>query len=209
MKLKTKILLLNLVIFVILTILLLTAEHTLKLKFENTFKKETENLFFVIEDLLNQYNNRVARSLNAVFADINIKINFQLKIEDKIKELTEKYLNGEDIKLIAYFNQDNSLYKYFSVSSLSKVKAEKLLEKIKTLNSGENRFINIQNGIYLISKRNLYINYKSGSIAVAVPYPSDSFFNDILTMCNAGIFATIWSNNKLLGGNYHLLYSEK
>ncbi len=209
MKLKTKILLINLFIFVLLSSLVLIAEHALKIKFENTFKNETKNLFFTIEEIIDQDNEKIFSSMQNVFSNSILRINLRWKTEDTLKELSYKLMFENSIKLIAYFNSDSTLYKYFISGAMDKETIKKLLEKLSRLKPGEKRFISIKNSIFIIAKKNVSEYNQNFSISLAIPYPSESFFNDIIAMTNNTVYTAIWDGNNLLGGNYHLIFSEK
>ncbi len=208
MKLKNKILLINCIVFICFTATILSLSYFLKHKFEETFKKESENIFFLVENLTEIYNQKMAQAVNDVFNDINLKINLQLKIKDKLLKLSAQKIDAHKISLLAYYNDDKSLYTFLSDYSLPDNTKNKILKYINKLKTPSTRLINVNNNIFLIVKSNIYKNKNNEAIGIAISYPSDTFFNDILTLGSTALYVAIWEKGNLIGANYHIFYSD-
>ena len=208
MKLKNKIFLINGIVFICFIVIILYLSYFLKNKFQESFKKESENIFFLVENLINLHNQRMAHAVNEIFSDINLKIDLQLKIKDKLSKLANKKIMTYKIALMACYNADKSLYAYFSNYSLSDDLKVKILNYINNAKSPSSKLLNIYNNLYIVIKNNIFKNKNSEAIGIAIPYPSDSFFSDLLTLGSTALYVAIWEKGKLLAANYHIYYSD-
>jgi len=214
MKLKSKIILINSLLLVILTITIYFIGNKVTNRFEKFFKQETESIFFVIQALINKDIDNIKLALNNIYSDTNLKLTFFLKDKNKLAEFAENKVIQFNLYAIIFLNSDKSLYGFYSLEPINRATQKKILLKIRHFSAEKNDFyFNINNKLYFAVVEPVYNkytsnNFKIGYIGIIQPFPSYSFFNDILLIGNNEIYCGLWQNNKLLGANYHLFYSK-
>ena len=211
MKLRSKIVLINSILLIILTYTIFFISTKITSKFEKFYLQETESIFFTIQSLIEDKIINIKQTINNIYSDNNLKLIFFLKDKKRLEIKSNEKILQFDITALIYLNPDKTLFSLYSSAYLSNDIKKLMLSKVK--NKENNFFININNKIYFSIVKpvyNQYISkdYKIGYIAIIQAFPSSTFFNDILMIGRNEIYCSLWYKNKLLGANYHLFYSD-
>ncbi len=214
MKLKTKVILINTALLLILTVVISIISRRTTNKFEQFFKQETESIFFTIQSLINKDVDNIKIAINNIYSDNNLKLTFFLKDKDRLKDISYDKLLQFDISGLIYLTNKKKLYTSIFEPTIGENIRTSILSKLKNSKKEEIEFyINKNNKIFFSIMKpvfNTYIskNYKIGYLAIILSFPSSTFFNDILLIGHNEIYCGFWFKNKLLGANYHIFYSK-
>jgi len=211
LKLKTKILLINSFVFIILFTIVSAGSYILKNRLIESFKGDTEKLFSILTSLLEQKNKIIVTNIEDIMLDQTLKLGFTIINDDILTNISHKKIITNRFIMIAYYNSDGSIFKTFAANNIFEESQIKLLNYLNIIPPEEIHFLPLSNKLYIVTKKAFfdYKNSKIGFIGIVLPYPSESFFTDLLIMSDSEFYAALWSEDSLVAGNYNLFYSEK
>ena len=219
MRLQQKIHISTFAVFIPLMITILAISLNLKDQARETFYQEAETVANFVDFICQNEVDKIDLAIKAVLNDNSLPTYFLLELSDTLNFRCRKLSDKFDLTLLALFNRDGS-FSTFHIPDQNRSHDENhkmedkisfLLKELKAPQAGnQQNLITFADQLYLIYKAPLITNQEEtiGTIGLALPFPSETFFDDIYALSSATLEVAFWRGRKLLVGSPTLTSSH-
>ncbi|MCK5682039.1 hypothetical protein KAI46_14635, partial [bacterium] len=212
MKLQKKIYLSILAVFLPLMIAIMAISLSLRDQARETFHHEAEAAANFVDFSCRQEIRRLDLAIKAVLNDQSLSTSPHYDLKNTLKHRCQELINEFDLTILAFYNPDSSTASvHVAGPEPSPNKADKKNNKISFLLKNfhpkkidrEQTLIAFNGQLFLAYKAPLVVDDEGavGSLGFFIPFPSETFFDDIYSQSAATIEVAFWRGRQLLASS--------
>ncbi len=213
MKLQQKIHLSILAVFIPLMIAILAISLNLKNQAQETFYQEAETAANFVDFTCRQEIRKLDLAIKAVLNDQSLPTSFHYDLKkNTLKHRCQELIDKFGLTLLAFYNTDGSLSSVHRATHKQQPhgggqeedKTSFLLTALQpTKVNQEQKLITFADQLFLAYRTPLIVDDEGvvGSLGFILPFPSETFFDDIYSHSSATIEVGFWQGRQLLVGS--------
>ncbi|MBN2808827.1 MAG: response regulator [Deltaproteobacteria bacterium] len=193
-------------------ITILTISFYAKEQARKTFFQEAETTANLVDFACQQEIRKLDLAIKAVLSDDSLATSFHYDLKNTLNFRCRSLSKEFGLTLLAFFTQNGTLSSFYA-PPVQKTAAEaenehKISLLLKTLqlphsDASNQTLATINDQLYLLCRAPLVLTDDGmvGSFAFVIPFPSETFFNDIYANSSGTVEVAFWRGTELLAGS--------